>query len=501
MGEKYDALARHLRDVHNIEGALGLLEWDQETIMPEDAVATRAAQLETLARVHHQMFTSEETARLLEDARAELGDADPDSDAASMVRVVQRDYDDAVKLPTDFVAEWSSVTTLARPAWVQARAENDFSIFQPHLERIVELSRQKADYIGFTDNPYDALLDNYENSLTSAEVNAIFEGHRGELVELVAAVSAVADRVDDSPVHQALPIEKQRAFSRWIAEQIGFDFKRGRMDESVHPFSSSASKLDSRITTRFDPNWLNPALFGTMHECGHSMYEQGIGDNIDGTMLGSGTSLSVHESQSRTWENLVGRSRGFWTWAYPHLVKTFPDVFGNVDIEDFYKAINKVSPSYIRVEADEATYNLHVMVRFNLEQQIIGGQVAVKDIPDAWNTLFNEYLGVTPPTDSEGCLQDVHWSLGLFGYFSTYALGNLLAVQYYNKAVSDVPSIPSDIERGDFSTLLGWSNTNIHQHGRKFDTKTLTQRVTGGEISSRPYIDYLKAKFSAVYGL
>ncbi len=501
MTSKYDALLVRLRDIHNIGQASAVLHWDMETQMPPGGAAARGEQLSTLSKIQHEMFTSDDTGTLLADAAAETQNAGYNSTEASMIRVVQDDYDKATKLPTDFVADFTRLTTQAHHSWVKAREASDFSIFQDDLARIVEMSRQKAEYLGYEGNPYDALLQEYERSMTSDQVNALFEGHRQALIDLVAAVSEVQDRVDDTVLHQSFPTAAQREFGEMIARAIGYDFERGRLDVSVHPFSTSFSKNDSRITTRYDENWLNPALFGTMHECGHSMYEQGVGDELEGTMLGNGTSLSVHESQSRTWENLVGRSEGFWQWAFPKLEAQFPNQFDGVDAASFYKSINKVSPSLIRVEADEATYNLHIMLRFNIEQAIIKGDIPVAQIPQAWNDMFNEYLGITPADDAHGCLQDIHWSMGGFGYFSTYALGNLLSVQYYNKAVQDVPSIPNDIANGKFDTLLAWLNENIHQHGRKYDTNELTERVTGQSISSQPYIDYLTTKFKGVYGL
>lgn len=501
MGQKYDALLARLRDVNNLGQATAVLHWDMETQMPPGGAAARGAQMATLSRISHELFTSDETGQLLEDAAAEIDSAEYDSNEASMIRVVQQDYEDATKLPTDFVAEFTQLTSDAHHSWVEARAKDDFSIFESDLQRIIEMSRQKAEYLGYESNPYDALLQEYERSLTSAQVKALFDGHKQDLIDLVAAVSDVKDGVDDAMLHQDFPTADQRAFGEMVAQAIGYDFQRGRLDVSVHPFSTSFSKNDSRITTRYDEQWLNPALFGTMHECGHSMYEQGVSDDLEGTMLGDGTSLSVHESQSRTWENLVGRSKGFWQWAFPKLVEQFPAQFDGVDAESFYKAVNKVSPSLIRVEADEATYNLHIMLRFEIEQAIIKGDIPVKQIPEAWNSMFNEFLGVTPPNNAQGCLQDIHWSMGGFGYFSTYALGNLLSVQYYNQAVQDVPSIPDDIASGNFGTLLAWSNENIHRHGRKYDTNELTKRVTGEAISSTPYIAYLKQKYSEIYGL
>ncbi|HRF96017.1 MAG TPA: carboxypeptidase M32, partial [Aggregatilineales bacterium] len=296
------------------------------------------------------------------------------------------------------------------------------------------------------------------------------------------------------------PVDAQRAFSLQVLNAIGFDFERGRLDIAVHPFEINFSRNDVRITTRYDENWLNPALFGSMHEAGHGMYEQGVAPALDGGWLGSGTSLSVHESQSRLWENLVGRSKGFWTWALPIFKQHFPHM-AHVTLDELYKAINMVERSFIRVEADEATYNLHIMLRFELENDLLNGRVAIKDLPREWNGRFEQFFGITPPSDALGVLQDVHWSAGLIGYFPTYALGNLLSVQYFNQAVKDNPSIPSEIENGKFDTLLTWLQTNIHQHGRKFNTDELTKHVTGEGINSAPYIAYLQKKFGDIYGL
>ncbi|MEO0599716.1 MAG: carboxypeptidase M32, partial [Chloroflexota bacterium] len=321
-------------------------------------------------------------------------------------------------------------------------------------------------------HPYDALLGKYERGMTTAQVTEIFDGHRPQLVDLIARIADV-EQVDASFLNQPFAQEKQRDFALKMIEHYGFDFNRGIQAVSVHPFCTNFSKNDVRITTRFQDDFLNPALFGMMHEAGHGMYEQGIADSLEGTPLCNGTSLGVHESQSRMWENIVGRSKGFWSWALPQLKETFPQL-SDVSLDDFFKAINKVSPSYIRVEADEATYNLHIILRFEIEQGILTGKYAVDDLPEIWNSTFNDFLGITPTNDAEGVLQDVHWSAGLFGYFPTYALGNLLSVQYYNKAVSDHPSIPDEIASGKFDTLLTWLNTNVHQYGRKFTGQELT---------------------------
>jgi len=501
MGEKYQQLVKRLEDVHNLDRTAAVLGWDQQTQMPPGGAAARAAQLATVARLGHEIFTSDETARLIEDAAAEIVGANYDSDEASLIRVVREDYEDAVKLPAELVAEISRATTMAHEVWAKARQNNDFQSFLPSLEPILDLHLRVADFIGYDDQPYDALIDRYERGITTARVKEIFDGHKPDLIALIAAVSGNEGRVNDRVLHQPFDIDKQREFALDVIKNFGFDFHRGLQAISVHPFCTHFSRDDVRLTTRFNTDFLNPALFGMMHEAGHGMYEQGSAPSLEGTPLSGGTSLGVHESQSRMWENIVGRSKGFWSWALPRLKKQFPGQLDNVDLDTFYKAINKVQRSYIRVEADEATYNLHIMLRFDLETDMIAGKVKPADLPEEWNDRFESFFGIAPPSDTLGVLQDVHWSMGLVGYFATYALGNLLSVQYYNKAVQDRPSIPDDIANGKFDTLLTWLNENIHKHGRKYTSDELTRRVTGEGIQSRDYIQYLQTKFSEVYGL
>ncbi len=502
MGTAFDTLTTHLREIDHLDAALELMEWDQAVLMPPEADHARAAQIATISRIRHEKFTSNHTLRLLDAAAAEISGADPDSDSARLIAVVRQDYAEQTRLPAEFVAEVASAASLAHGVWVAARQANDFARFAPTLTRQFELARKTADYLGYADHPYDALLDQYERGMSSRQVKAIFDEHKAGLVTLIAAVSARADQVDDSPVHQAFDVEAQRQFGLKMIGAFGFDFKRGRQDVSVHPFAQSITKYDVRITTRFNPDFLNPALFGMMHETGHAMYEQGVSDTVGALPpLDNGTSLGVHESQSRMWENIVGRSHGFWTWAYPQLQAAFPAQLGGVDVEHFYRAVNKVTPSYIRVEADEATYNLHIMLRFELEMALLDGSLAAADLPHAWNERFEAYFGIVPPTDALGVLQDVHWSSGLIGYFPTYALGNMLAAQYYRKALADRPQIPADIANGKFDTLLGWLRENIHQHGRKFTADELTRRITGEGIQQRYYLEYLQAKYGAIYGI
>ncbi len=501
MGDKFQALQAHLAEIHNLQMASRLLGWDQQTQMPPGGAHARAAQLATLSRLSHELFTSEQTARLLEDAAQEVEGMDYDSDEASLIRVVKLDHDDAIKLPTALVAELASASALAHEVWAKARAENNFRAFQPALEHIIDLTMQVAEHRGYDEHPYDALIGVYERGITTRRVAEIFDEHKPALIKLIADVTANADRVSDAVLHQHFDLEKQKAFGLKMVQAYGYDMTRGRQDPAVHPFETSFSRDDVRITTRFNHDWLNPALFGTMHEAGHAMYEQGSAPELDGTMLGGGTSLGVHESQSRMWENIVGRSKPFWNWALPQLQAVFPEQLAGVDLDTFYRAINRVQNSFIRVEADESTYNLHIMLRFEIETALVSGQIKPSDLPEEWNDRFESFFGIAPPTDTLGVLQDVHWSSALIGYFPTYALGNLLSAQYYNKAVKDRPNIPDDIANGRFDSLRTWLNENIHRHGRKYTSDELTRRVTGEGIQSRDYLAYLQKKFTEVYGL
>lgn len=500
MGEKYQALVERLTEINNLDKINQLLSYDQQTGMPPGGAAARARQMATVSRISHEMMISDETGELLEAAATEVN-GDYDSIESSMVRVVQQDYEERTRLPAKFVAEWTQETALAHEVWVEARAEKDFTKFQPKLEKLVDMVLQMAEYLGYEDHPYDAMLGQYERGTTTAMVRRIFDEHRPQLVELIAAIQEKSDTVSDALVHQQFDVDKQRQFALDMIKSFGFDFHHGGQSVAVHPFCTNFSTTDVRITTRFEDDFLNPALFGMMHEAGHGMYEQGISYDLEGTPLASATSLGVHESQSRMWENLVGRSRGFWEWAFPQIQQVFPDQLRDAKVDDFYKAINKVEPSFIRVEADEATYNLHIILRFELETQILEGKLKVADLPEAWNSLFTEMFGITPPDNALGVLQDVHWSAGLMGYFPTYALGNLLSVQYFNKALQDHPAIPDEIASGKFDTLLSWLNTNIHQHGRKYTAAELTERVTGEAIQSRDYMAYLQNKFGEIYEL
>ena len=501
MAESLSKLKERLAEITSLYQINALLDWDLQTQLPSGASESRARHLSTLSKLIHEMFTADETGQLIEAASREAGDAAYDSEDASLLRVARRDYERERKLPSDLVAETTRVTAMAHEIWRKARAENDFKSFAPSLQRIVELKKQAAECYGYTDHIYDALLDGFEPGLKTADVVAMFADLRKELVPLARAIGERVNAVDDSMLHQTFDEDRQRQFGEMVIRRFGYDFKRGRQDRSAHPFTTNFSRDDVRITTRFDHGWLNPALFGTLHEAGHAMYEQGVAPELEGTFLSGGTSLGVHESQSRLWENLVGRSRAFWTYFFPILQTFFSDQFDGVKLEAFYRAINRVEPSFIRVEADEVTYNLHVLIRFELEVDLLTDKLKVTDLPQAWNAKSKDYLGVVPPTDALGVLQDVHWSGGAIGYFPTYSIGNLLSAQLFEKAVETQPSIPGEIAKGEFGTLLNWMRENVHKHGRKYEPPELVKRVTGQPMSSRAYMRYLKAKFGEIYGL
>jgi carboxypeptidase Taq len=501
MGEAVAALKARLEEVRNLEMAAAVLDWDQQTYMPPGGLAARAEQKAALSKITHGLFVDPAVGELLERAAGEVGDLSPDDDDAALVRVARRDYEKAVRLPPDLVVEITRVTSLAQEEWAKARAENDFPRFAPWLERVLDLERRVAEALGYEERLYDALLDQYEPGMTSAQLDAVFTVLKRETVPLAHAIFERVDTVDASILFREYDEDLQRSFAEGALRDCGFDFKRGRQDRSVHPFCTHFSRNDVRLTTRYDRNFLSMALFGSLHEMGHGLYEQGIGENLEGTLLAGGASLGCHESQSRLWENLVGRSRGFWQHYFPRLQSVFPAQLGDVDGEDFYRAMNRVAPSLIRVEADEITYNLHILLRYEIENDLLEGRLAVKDAPDAWNAKMEDFLGLTPPTDREGILQDVHWSIGIMGYFPTYTLGNVLSAQLYEAALAAHPEVPAEISQGRFGTLLGWLQEHVLRHGRKYEPNELIRRATGTELRTEPYVRYLRAKFGDIYDL
>lgn len=501
MGEKLDHLRTLLNRIVDLGGAAGLLGWDQQTYMPPGGAQSRAYQLATLNTLAHELFVNDDFGEALEAVGPEVADLDPDGDEARLVKFLNREFDKQRKVPSQWVAEFNQVTSLAQQTWQSARKDADFSPFAPHLEKIVVLRRQYVDFFAPYDHIYDPLLDDFEPGMKTAEVIEVFNQLRPKQVELVKSIVEEGTPVDDGFMYEHYDEQPQWDFGMELIKAIGFDLERGRQDKSAHPFTSGSSIDDVRITTRIKPRLLYSSMLSSLHEAGHAMYAQGVSPTLERTPLTNGASLAVHESQSRLWENLVGRSRPFWNTFYPRLRELFPNQLGSLDAEAFYRGINKVQPSFIRVEADEATYNLHVMLRFDLEIALMLGEIEIADLPEAWNTKMQEYLGITPPDDAEGVLQDIHWSAGLMGYFPTYSLGNLMASQFWGKIVADLPDLQEQIGRREFGDLLAWLREHIHQHGGKFEPMELLQRVTGSGLTPEPYLDYLSSKYSDIYGL
>ena len=498
MSEKLEQLKERLGEVQDIGRAASLLSWDQQVNMPPAGNEARGQQLATLGKIAQEKFINDEVGRLIEDLQQELNGAD--TEEAALVRVAARDYDKARRVPPSFVAEQAIVTSKALEAWIEARAKSDFSIFQPHLERVVELVHQYISFFPPSDHPYDILLDDYESGMKTAEVKAIFDSLRPKQVKLLRAISS-ARQVKDDFLYKRYNEKKLNEFGEAVITRFGYEWSRGRQDKAPHPFQTSFSVNDVRITTRFEADNPMAMLFSTMHEAGHAMYEQGIDPKYDRTPLAGGASLAVHESQSRMWENLVGRSYPFWEHFYPMLKKAFPSQLDGVSLKAFYKAINKVEPSLIRVNADEATYNMHIMLRLELEIGMVEGAIAIKDLPEIWNEKMQEYLGITPPDHARGVLQDIHWSYGAIGYFSTYALGNLVSAQLWEKINKEIPDLNDQIRKGEFAALLDWLRRNIHRHGQRYEPQKLVKMVTGSKITHEPYVRYLTKKYSEIYGL
>ena len=490
-------LKNKLSTVSDLSSANALLAWDQQTYMPKGGVEGRAEQMATLSRLAHEHLVDPEMGRLLDAA----GDAEPETEDGALVRRARRQYERSTRLPTRLVQEMTRAEALAEPAWVEAREASDFSLFAPHLEKILPLQREAAEALGYEDHPYDALLDGYEPGARKASLEKMFGELKKGIVPMIRGISGKGDDGRAGVLRGDFDEAAQERFGEEVVTAFGYDWDRGRQDRTVHPFCINFGPGDVRITTRFDFGWLSPALFGTMHETGHALYEQGIDGRYTRTPLSGGTSMGIHESQSRMWENLVGRSRAFWSHYYPRLQGTFPVPLRDVDAEEFYRAINAVSPSEIRVEADEVTYNLHILLRFELEVALLEGSLAVADLPEAWNAKMEEYLGIKPGSAATGVLQDVHWSAGLFGYFPTYTVGNVLSVQFFEEAVRAHPGIPEDIGRGEFSVLLSWLRENIHRHGSRYLPEELVERVTGRPLDTEPYLRYLRTKFGELYGL
>jgi carboxypeptidase Taq len=498
---KLGELKARLREINDLSAAGSVLSWDQATYMPPGGAAARARQSALLARLAHEKATEPALGKLLDGLQPYARSLPSESDAASLVRVASRDFQRAVKVPTDFVARWREHSSASYEAWTRARPANDFATMQPLLERSLDFSRQYADFFAPCVHIADPLIEDADEGMTVAKVLALFAELRAALMPLVRAI-ADAPATNARCLSGPFPDAAQMAFARAVVERVGYDFQRGRLDKTHHPFCTKFSAGDVRITTRVRENDIGEALFSTLHEAGHAMYEQGVEATLEGTPLNSGASAGVHESQSRLWENVIGRSREFWEHFYPLLRETFPGQFANVPLDAFYRAINKVERSLIRTDADEVTYNLHVMMRFDFELALLEGRLKVKDLPEAWRARHKADLGVAPGDDREGCLQDAHWYAGAVGGgFQGYTIGNILGAQFYAAALRVHPHIPTDMARGNFAALHAWLGEHVYRHGRKFTPAELIERATGSPMSLAPYVAYLRAKYGALYGL
>ncbi|MDR2257844.1 MAG: carboxypeptidase M32 [Treponema sp.] len=521
MNKSEEILTRlHARDreCFHLEKAIAVLQWDQETCLPPQGVEERSEQLALLEKIAHQRLTEPETGRLL----AELGSTrdNPRGDEGlaeierDFLRVLRRKYDRAIKLPVDFVAAAARAEGLSQPAWAQARQNNDFAAFLPHLKTMIDVARKKAEFWGFGDRAqseiqgqpgdraqtlYDGLLDIYEPGMSAAEIDAVFTPLRERLVSLLKKIERCPPP-DTGFLNQRFDPEKQALFNQRLMDYLGFDRRRGRLDTSAHPLTTTLGSHDIRITTRYFPDNLLSGVFSVIHESGHAFYEMGFAPELRGTSLADGASMALHESQSRFWENVVGRGRPFWEGFFPVLRETFPEQLGGVRAEAFYRAVNQVKPSLIRVDADEVSYALHIILRFELEKRLISGELEAERLPAVWRDYSREYLGVESETDADGVLQDVHWSMGSFGYFPSYALGNLYGLQILRNIKSDIPNFESMVAGGKFAPLRDWLNDHIYRWGCRLEPAELLQKITGEKLSVIPFVEYIEEKYTKLYG-
>ncbi len=499
--EAYDELVKRTQEISTLSTCQAVLEWDHQVHMPPQGAEMRARATSYLAGLIHEKTVDPKIGELLSIIEGSDIVSESDSIEAANIREMRHGYNKETKLPKELVEEFNRETALAHHVWAEARKKSDFKKFEPSLEKIIKLCNRVAEAYGYEDEPYDALLDNYEPGMTAKEVEAVFTPLRSDLVRLLEKITAARNVPDESIVERDYDVDKQKILGEMVSASMGYDYTAGRLDESTHPFTIGFGPGDTRITTRYNPKRLNDALFGTIHETGHALYEMGIDKKKHfGTPCGQSASLGIHESQSRMWENLVGRSKPFWEYYYPLVKNLFRDSLGDVSLDDFYGAINFVKPSYIRVEADEVTYSLHIMLRFELERAIMKGEIKVADIPGEWNSRFKKYFGIDVDHDAHGCLQDVHWSAGLFGYFPTYALGNIYASQFFAKAMEDISDLHDKFRRGELLPLREWLRENIHIHGQRYRAMDLCEKVTGERISAKPMLAYFEKKYSDIYG-
>jgi len=487
-----DRLKNALAELDDLRHAEAVLDWDSRVSMPHNGAAARADATATITTLIHERFVSDEIGALLEELRPLEQERGHDSVEGALIRLTRREWERARRVPSELTGEISRAAGIAVAAWDEAKAASDFPSFAPHLERMVELKREYVACFPPTEEAYDVLLDEYEEGMTTAEVTRVFDRLKEVLVPLVEAQRDAAG--DDEFLRGPFPIERQYEAAYRVLDAFGFDQRSWRLDETPHPFAQKPGQGDIRLTTHTDERDLT-ALFSTMHEFGHGVYEDGVDHALARTPLGTGTSAAIHESQSRTWENLVGRSRGFWRWFYPQLQEIFAERLGGVDEERFVRAVNAIRPGPLRGDADEVTYGLHIILRFELELQLLSGAVAVRDLPEAWNAATRSYLGVDVPDDTHGVLQDTHWAIGLLGYFPTYQLGNVVSIQIWERARADLGDLEEQFARGDFAPLRDWLREHVYRHGSVYPPRELLRRVTGSDLDPEPYLAYLSAKF------
>ena len=497
MSSAWEKFLPKLQELADLYSAVALMQWDMAVKMPPLGAPARARAASTLETMTHQLFTDPEVGDLIEELSE---DESLDELQAATVRVVGHDYFRAKRIPPDLVRELARVSAAAYQAWTEARPASDFGILEPHLTRLVALKREQADALGWDDQPYDALLDDFEPGTTTAEIRALFDGLASELRPLADRIVGAAGR-RPAFLSEAFDPAAQRACADWLAEALGFDLQRGRVDTSPHPFTMAVGAGDVRLTTGIYEQDVAFSIYATIHETGHALYDQGIPERFADLPQWKVPSAGMHESQSRLWENLVGRSRAFTDFLLPHLKEHFPTQLGMLAPEEFYRGINHTERTLIRVSADEVTYNLHVILRFELEQALIGGDLEARDLPGAWDDGMERHVGLRPTDDANGVLQDMHWSSGMFGYFPSYTIGNLYAAAFYRKAQAELEGLEDDIRKGQFAPLLGWLRENVHSQGYLYTARALGERVLGAPLTHEPFIDYIRTKYSALYDL
>ncbi|MEO8391781.1 MAG: carboxypeptidase M32 [Chloroflexota bacterium] len=506
----YDALMAHIAELSDILNAISVLKWDARTQMPPGGAVTRGNQLATLSKLAQSHFTSDTTLHLIEAAETEVVNESGDSYRFRAVLQTRHAYELMRRISAELIGRKAALAPVSEQVWAQAKANNDFASFKPYLLQMVDLVRQQAEEVGYIDHPFDALVREYEPMVNTAKLKLIFEQLRAGLIPLLQAIVAHPRPLERDLWASEYPVAQQKAFALETAQRFGYDMQRGRLDIAPHPFEISFTRNDVRITTRYHKTFFPMAFFGTLHETGHGLYEQGVDPALTRSPLTTdflgqyavgGASYGTHESQSRLWENVVGRSRAFWNANFSRMQHYFPEQTAGADADLIYRAVNRVEPSLIRVEADEVTYNLHIMLRTEIEMGLLDGSMKVDDLPDIWNETMQAYLGVVPPDDRRGVLQDVHWSGGGFGSFPSYTIGNIMSAQFFEAARRDIPTLDQSLEGGDYAPLLGWLQQNIYRHGRAFNGEELLQRSTGEGLSVTPYLRYLQAKFADLYHL